>query len=91
VQVEVETYVDEGGVEKLRRIRFDSREIDVVENIDQWPGANYRYFKVRGSDGNAYMLRHNELRADWELTMYERTRPPGDPASAAAGGRAKNT
>jgi len=73
MQVQVETYVDQ-GVEKLSRIRFDSRQIEIAENIDQWHGPDYRYFKVRGSDGNLYMLRHNELRADW-LTVYERAIP----------------
>ena len=71
MQVQVETYVDEGGVEKLRRIRFDIRQIEIAENIDQWHGADYRYFKVRGSDGNLYIFRYNEIRADCELTMYE--------------------
>ncbi len=71
MRVGVETYVDQ-GVEKLRRIDFDSRQVEIAENIDQWHGADYRYFKVRGSDGNLYMLRHDEIRADWELTMYER-------------------
>lgn len=71
MQVGVETYV-EHGVEKLRRIHFDGRQIEIAENIDQWYGAEYRYFKVRGSDGNLYMLCHDEIRADWELTMYER-------------------
>ena len=71
VQVQAETYVDQDGVEKLRRVRFDSRQIDITENIDQWHGVDYRYFKVRGSDGNLYILRHNEIRADWELKMYE--------------------
>jgi len=70
MQVQAETYLDQ-GVEKLRRIRFDSRQIEILENIDQWHGPDYRYFKVRGSDGNFYMLRHNEIRATWELTMYE--------------------
>lgn len=74
----VETYVDKDGVEKLWRIRFDSREIEVAENIDQWHGADYRYFKVRGSDGDLYILRHNEIGNDWELTMYERAPPLGD-------------
>jgi len=72
MQVQVESYVDESGIEKLRRIRFDGREIEVAENVDQWHGADYCYFKVRGSDANVYILRHDEARADWELTMYER-------------------
>ena len=39
--------MDQNGVEKLRRICFDSRQIEIAENIDQWHGADYRYFKVR--------------------------------------------
>lgn len=78
MQVQVESYVDEDGIEKLRRIRFDNRQIEVAENIDQWHGADYRYFKVKGSDGNLYMLRHDDIRADWQLTMYERAQPPDD-------------
>jgi hypothetical protein len=67
MQVQVETYVDERGAEKLRRFRLDSRVVEVADNIDQWHGADYRYVKVRGSDGNVYILRHNEVRVEWEL------------------------
>jgi hypothetical protein len=72
MQIQVETYVDERGTEKLRRFRFDGRAVEVIDNIDQWHGADYRYVKVRGSDGGLYILRHNEERASWELTMYQR-------------------
>ncbi len=34
MEVQVETYMDQ-GVEKLSRIRFDSRQIEIAENIDQ--------------------------------------------------------
>ena len=79
MRVRVETYVDHGGVEKLRRVHFDSRHIEITENIDQWHGTDYRYFKVRGSDGNLYILRHDEFRANWKLTMYDRAvAPPGN-------------
>jgi hypothetical protein len=71
--VQVDTYVDEGGAEKVRRFRLDSRVVEVADNIDQWYGAGYRYVKVRGSDGNVYILRHNEIRAEWELTMYQQS------------------
>ena len=80
MEVRVETYTDEGGVEKVRRVRFDSRQIEIAENLDQWHGTDYRYFKVRGNDGNLYILRHNETRADWELTMYEHPQLTGDAA-----------
>jgi hypothetical protein len=73
VQIRVETYVDENGVEKLRRFRLDNREIDVAENIDQWHGSGYCYFKVQASDDSVYILRLSDVRADWELTMYQRS------------------
>ena len=81
MQVQVETYVDEGGAEKLRRFRLDSRVVEVADNIDQWHGADYRYVKVRGSDGSVYILRLNEARAEWELTMYQRSQSQGAPAN----------
>ena len=80
MQIRAETYVDEGGVEKLRRFWLDGREIEVGDNIDQWHGADYRYFKVMGNDSNVYILRLNEARADWELTMYQRSQSRGIPA-----------
>jgi len=73
MQVQVECYVDEGGTEKLQRFSLDSRVVEVADNIDQWHGADYRYVKVRGTDGDLYILRHNEIRAKWELTMYQRS------------------
>ena len=81
MQVQVESYVDEGGTEKLRRFRLDNRVVEVADNIDQWHGADYRYVKVRGSDGNLYILRQNEIRAKWELTMYQRSQSQGFPAT----------
>jgi hypothetical protein len=77
VQVQVETYVDEGGVERLRRFRFDGRVIEVAENIDQWHGVGYRYVKVGGYDGAVYILRENEVRAEWQLTVYQRSQLQG--------------
>ena len=77
MQVQVETYAEEGGAEKLRRFRFDDRVVEVADNIDQWHGADYRYVKVRGSDGNVYVLRHDEVRDEWELTMYQRSQSQG--------------
>jgi hypothetical protein len=71
VLVKVETYMDEGAVERPQRLRFDGRMIAVAETIDQWHGASYRYVKVKGCDGAVYILRENEIRAEWELTMYQ--------------------
>lgn len=57
MQVQVETSVDEGGDERIRRFCLDSRMIEVVDNIDQRHGADYRYVKVRDCNGDVYILR----------------------------------
>ena len=71
MRVMVETYVGYDGVEMPRRFHFDSREIEVTENIDRWPGPDYCYFQVKDSDGNTYILRHDQRRAEWELTLFQ--------------------
>jgi hypothetical protein len=35
-----------------------------------WFGADYRYCKVKGTDRALYILRLDENRSDWTLTMY---------------------
>ncbi len=47
-----------------------------IENMDQWHGEGYSYFKVKADDGNLYILRFNEDGAEWDLTMF-RTEPSG--------------
>ena len=71
MQVQVETYAGYGGSEMPRRFRLDGREIEAIDNLDQWHGRDYRYFKIRGNDGNLYILRLDELRAEWELIMFQ--------------------
>jgi hypothetical protein len=53
-----------------RSLDCGGRRIDVVEMIDQWYGADYRYVKVKGSDGAIYMLRFDEIRDEWALIMF---------------------
>jgi hypothetical protein len=82
VQVRVETFAGHGGVEMPRRVYFDERCIEVVDNLDQWHGLDYRYFKLRGDDGNLYILRLDEPCAEWSLTLFESARlqkPPEPP------------
>ena len=71
MQVRVETYEGHGGVDMLRRFYFDGREIEVSGNLDQWHGADYRYFKVKDADGNLYVLRYDEGLEDWDLIMFQ--------------------
>lgn len=54
-------------------IHIGDRRIGVAERLDRWPGEGYRYVKLRGQDGATYILRHDEGRDIWELTLYERS------------------
>lgn len=87
MRVEVESYAGYRGAEMLRRVRLDGRDIEIAENIDQWHGPGYRYHKVKGSDGNLYILRLDEGRAEWELTMFQRPEAEERSIDLAAGTR----
>jgi hypothetical protein len=71
MEVRVETYMGPDDVEMLRPFYLDGREIVVTDNLDQWHGADYRYFKVKDEIGNVYILRFDESEADWELVMFQ--------------------
>lgn len=71
MRVDVECDADSIDVEKPKRFRFDGRRVEVIENLDRWFGPDYAYFKVRGDDRNLYILRWDEARDVWELTMFQ--------------------
>ena len=58
------------GLSMPRRFRLDGRVVEVVKVLDQWFGTDYRYCKVTGSDRALYILRLDENRSEWTLTMY---------------------
>jgi hypothetical protein len=71
MQIEVEMHSGYGGFKVLRRFRLDGHEVKVADNLDQWHGADYRYFKLKGDDGNLYILRLDESQMEWELIMFQ--------------------
>ena len=73
--VEVECYAGYRGEEEPRRFRFGERTIEVEEMLDRWHGPDYRYFKLQGDDGAAYILRLDESADRWEMTMFEAGAP----------------
>ena len=52
------------------RFYLGTREVAVEEVVDRWRGDDHRYFKVRGDDGDLYILRHEPGREHWELTLF---------------------
>jgi len=76
MRIHVEQHPRDRGMPMPRRLHFDGHRVDVLETLDQWCGADYRYIKVRGHDG-LYILRFDETRAEWHLTMFKRARAEG--------------
>jgi hypothetical protein len=75
MKVQVERCAGHLGVETPVRLGFGGREVEIVEIDDQWYGPDYCYFKIKGNDGNLYILRFDEGRAEWELTMFQSSDP----------------
>lgn len=69
--VEVICHAGHRGEETPRRLRFDHREVALPELLDCWLGPDHRYFKMRGTDGAIYILRHDTPSGEWELRYYE--------------------
>ena len=69
--VRVECYAGYRGDEAPRALVIGERRIEVMEVLDRWLAPDHRYFKVRGSDGDAYLVRHDVRTDRWELTMFQ--------------------
>ncbi len=69
MEVRVDCYAGYRGEETPRGIDVEGRHVEVLEVVDRWYGPDYRYFRVRGSDGAGYLLRHDESADRWELTV----------------------
>jgi hypothetical protein len=87
MRIQVESDASDLGIKTPRRIRLDGRIVEVVETIDRWPGPDYYYFKVKGGDGNLYILRLDEASDTWELTMFQS--PPAQDYGDIGDGRQK--
>lgn len=68
----VECYAGHRGEETPRALIIDERRVDVVEILDRWLAPDHRYFKLKGSDGDVYILRYDSASAAWELTLFQR-------------------
>src|SRR5262245_16137760 len=70
LRVDVECYAGHRGEQTPRMLILGDRRIVVAEVVDAWLAPDYRYFKLRGSDGDTYLVRHDERSNAWELTMF---------------------
>lgn len=75
--VGVECYAGHRGEQTPRTLMLGDRRIAVVAVVDAWLAPDYRYFKVKGEDGDTYLVRHDERSNTWELTMFRAERVNG--------------
>jgi hypothetical protein len=66
----VECYAGHRGEQTPRTLVIGDRRIGVAEVVDAWLAPDHRYFKLKGEDGDTYMVRHDERSGTWELTMF---------------------
>ena len=70
--VRVDCYAGHRGEETPRRFFLGDRRVEVTEVVDRWLAPDHSYFKVKGDDDAVYILQHDEIKDDWELTMFQR-------------------
>lgn len=76
LQIAVECYAGYRGEQTPLRLTFGARRIEVSEVLDRWLAPGHRYFKLRGDDGGIYLVRHDTVEDEWELTMFDSGRLP---------------
>jgi hypothetical protein len=72
LSVGVECYAGHRGEQTPRVLILGERRIAVAEVLDAWLAPDHRYFKLKGEDGDTYLVRHDERSNNWELTMFRR-------------------
>ena len=77
LRVGVECYAGHRGEQTPRMLILGDCRVVVAEVLDAWLAPAYRYFKLRGSDGDTYLVRHDERSDTWELTLFRAERVDG--------------
>ena len=71
-EIKVECYAGYRSDQRPLRFALGKQVLEVREVEDQWYSPSSRHFKVRASDGNVYILRHDEEQDRWSLDAYRR-------------------
>jgi hypothetical protein len=74
MKIVVECYAGYRGDQEPRAFTIGSQRLEVLSVEDRWNGPDYRYFRVRASDGDTYVLRHDEGAEAWTLGAFRRGR-----------------
>ena len=66
----VECYAGHRGEQTPRALTIAGRRVIVEEVLDSWLAPDHRYFKLKGDDGDTYLVRQDTASGLWELTMF---------------------
>jgi hypothetical protein len=69
-EIRVQCYAGYRADERPLRFVLAGREFEVEELDDRWYSPDASYFRVRASDGNFYVLRHDEEQDLWTLDGF---------------------
>ena len=69
--ISVDCYAGYRGEETPLRFRLGNGLIEIAEVVDRWLAPDHRYFKVRTSEGEMYILRNDKTTGVWELALFE--------------------
>lgn len=81
MEIRVESYAGYRNEQEPRAFWLGERRLEVAELVDRWLSPEHRYFKVKATDGDFYILRYDEARGMWELGAFTRSQ------KATAGGQ----
>jgi hypothetical protein len=70
VIVGVDCEADCFGDPRPVRLHLGARALELVRVLDVWPGADDTYVKVEDAAGTTWILHHDRLHDQWEVTMY---------------------
>ena len=45
--------------------------VDVIEVLDRWLAPDHRYFKIRGGDGDTYIVRQDSTTGEWTRAYFD--------------------
>jgi hypothetical protein len=83
LEIRVECYAGYRADERPLHFTLSGRRFEVGEVEDRWYAPEAVYFRVRATDGNFYVLKHDEGTDVWTLDAFRAFREPGLPAVAA--------
>jgi len=82
-EIRVECYAGYRADERPLSFVLRGRTFEVAEVEDRWYSPGAIYFRVKATDGNFYVLRHDEGLDVWTLDAFRAFREAGSPAVSA--------